>query len=218
MGNRVHCPYCGWHGFKFLPAGAAETPNRLCPRCRSLERYRMLLLLLQKEDVFKNPIRLLDLAPRECFSNYAKTIPHITYISSDLNSNNAMVWSDLTKMGMAKDSFDLVICPHVLEHISNDHDAFSELYRLLSPTGFGLLMVSISGNATFELPAALPEDNDRLFGQFDHVRRYGMDIVVRMQTAGLKVTTLDMFEIFSPQICQYYGLYGDDRYYFRFSR
>jgi SAM-dependent methyltransferase len=216
--HKIKCPYCNWSGWKFLPAGAAHTPNRLCPRCGSLERYRMLLLYLQMYNVFDGPLHILDMAPNGCFTNYVQKIDHITYISSDLTSPTAMVWSDITRMAMADNSLDLIVCPHILEHVPDDGSAFSELGRILRPSGFGLLMVPVTGMETYEVPGSLLADNEKLYGQHDHVRRYGMDICTRMRSAGLEVEILDMFQLFGDESCRKYGLYGDDRYYFKFTK
>lgn len=218
LARNVVCPYCGWTGWKFLSAGAHLLPNRLCPRCGSLQRYRMLLLYLQQQKILEYPIRVLDLAPRDCFKNQMQKIDHVAYLSSDLDSPSSMVWSDLTRMGMGSDLFDLIVCFHVLEHIPNDHAAFSELGRILKLGGVGLLMVPIRGESTFEITGTQPKDYERLYGQHDHVRWYGMDIAERMRSAGLSVEVLDMFQVFGEEDCQRYALYGDDRYVFRFSK
>jgi len=219
LGKRVSCPCCGWQGWKFLPAGVNNASNRLCPKCGSLERFRMLLSYLgTKTEVLSNPINLLEIAPVECLGSYLQALETVNYVSSDLNSSKAMVWSDLTKMGFADGLFDLIICIHVLEHIPDDRSAFMELKRMLSPAGFGLLMVPIRGNKTLEIPDAKPKDYEKLYGQHDHVRFYGLDIVQRMVAAGLRVEVLDMFQVFDHLSCEKYGLYGDDQYIFKFSK
>jgi SAM-dependent methyltransferase len=172
----------------------------------------MVLLYLTQEGVLRKPIHILDMAPRQCLSTLLKNIDKATYISSDLNSPSAMVLSDLTGMGFKNDSFDLIICLHIMEHIFDDHAAYLELHRLLKPGGLGLLMVPLSDKTTIESATGTPEDNEKLFGQFDHVRYYGLDIEERMRSAGLEVEIIDMFTYFSEQECTRYALYGDDRF------
>lgn len=158
------------------------------------------------------------MAPKDCFRSFFQRFPNIHYVSSDLMTPGAMVFSDLTLMGMASESFDFILCMHVMEHISDDQAAFSELRRILTPKGFGLLMVPIRGDETLEIPDAKPEDHKRLYGQEDHVRWYGLDIAERMQRVGLNVRILDVFAFFGRKICLRHALYGDDRFFFRFSR
>lgn len=219
LGNRVTCCYCGWTGSRFLPAGAAHAPNRLCPRCGSLERYRSLWLYLQQQGVLQGntQIKLLDIAPRPCFRNFCRQQPHITYVSSDLNSSQAQVLSDLTQMGMTSATFDIIVCFHVLEHISDDRAAMREIHRLLKPNGYALLMVPLKGETTFEDPTIPPERYEEVYGQVDHVRICGMDYDQRMIESGLKVEKIDLFTFFSPEILRRYALYGDDRHLFRVS-
>jgi SAM-dependent methyltransferase len=218
LGDDVRCPYCGWSGTRFLPAGQSRAPNRLCPRCGSLERYRMLYLYLtQHTPLLERRTRLLDIAPKPCLTNFCRSLRNVSYVSSDLETSGAMVFSDLTRMGMASASFDIIVCMHVIEHILDDHAAFVEIGRLLKPGGAGLVMVPIDRDVTFEDPDARPDEYERLYGQHDHVRRCGMDTADRMRTAGLNVDVLDIFELLGPETCRTYALRGDDRYLFRVS-
>ena len=47
VGSGVECPICSWSGREFEPGGLAGRRNRMCPRCGSLERHRMLVLYLR---------------------------------------------------------------------------------------------------------------------------------------------------------------------------
>lgn len=219
IGNTVECCYCGWSGSRFLSAGQPPQPNRLCPGCGSLQRYRMLHLYLTKHTALLNQsTRLLDIAPKRCFSDFCRRQPTVTYISSDLQTSGASVFSDLTRMAMASQTFDIIICFHVLEHIPDDKAAYTEIGRLLKPGGFALIMVPLKGETTFEDPNAQPEDYERLYGQHDHVRICGMDTAKRIEATGLNVETIDLFGLLDSELMQRHGLYGDDRYMYRVSR
>jgi len=176
------------------------------------------LYLTQHAGLGQRPMRILDIAPRACFRAFCQTLPKTAYVSSDLMADGVMVHSDLTQMGIATASFDLITCLHVFEHIPNDKAGFAEIGRMLTPTGFAMLMVPLQGPKTFEDPTASPDTYEKLFGQHDHVRWYGMDIVERIQQCGLCVETLDMFQIFDVQTQQRHALIGEDRYFFKVSR
>ena len=212
LGNRVECPYCGWTGWRFLSAGSPRKPNRLCPGCASLERYRMLPLVIAREVDSSRPQRVLELAPKPCFTEYSKRHPTWSYVSSDLSSPSAMVLADLRKMPFDANSFDLIVCFHVLEHIVEDDLAFSEIRRILSPDGVGILCVPLRGETTQE--GAPEADWERLYGQADHVRYYGMDIETRMRAAGLNIRRIDTLSYFKEAELDRHGLRGDDRYLF----
>jgi SAM-dependent methyltransferase len=130
----------------------------------------------------------------------------------------AMIFSDLTQMGIADDTIDILTCMHVMEHVPDDHAAYKEMRRMIKPEGFALVMVPLRGETTLEEPTLSAADRVRLYGQDDHVRMYGMDIVGRMEKAGLEVEVIDIFERFSPEVLRRNALYGDDRYLFRLSK
>lgn len=193
-------------------------PNRLCPRCGSLERYRALQYYLSTVvPAGGEPTVLLDVATKQCFRDYCEAHPSIRYVSSDLMTQGAMVFSDLTQMGLASGAFDVITCLHVLEHIPADFAAFREIGRLLKPAGFAIIVVPLRGERTDEDPDAPLEERQRRFGQFDHVRYYGMDIVARMKAAGLDVEVIDLFRDLPTSVLQRHGIHGDDRYFFRVS-
>jgi SAM-dependent methyltransferase len=211
IGTSVECPYCGWTGWRFLSAGSVMAANRLCPRCGSLERYRMLPLLVPRE-LRDRPVRALEMAPKACFTNFCRRQPGWEYVSSDLASPTAMVRGDLRQMPFATDSFDLVVVFHVMEHIIEDGPALREIARMLRPDGLGVICVPLRGLVTEE---GAPESEwERVYGQADHVRIYGMDFEDRMRAAGLTVRRVDTLEYFTEQERNRYALHGDDRYLF----
>lgn len=210
-GRTVECPYCKWQGWRFLPAGQDRKPNRLCPGCGSLERYRILALVLERELERMDSVLLLELAPKHCLRAFCAARGW-SYLSSDLEQPDAMVRADLRSMPMSNDSFDAIVCMHVMEHIPDDGPAFAEIGRILKPRGFGVICVPLQGARTQE--GALRSDWERLYGQYDHVRLYGMDIVDRMRAAGLAVRTIDTLAHFDDARLTKFGLRGDDRYLF----
>ena len=95
---------------------------------------------------------------------------------------------DLTAAPLPYDSFDVIVCNHVLEHIPDDIAALREIRRMLAPGGWALLMSPILVEKTIEdLTLTDPQERLRRFGQEDHVRRYGWDYVDRIREAGLSV-------------------------------
>ena len=106
-----------------------------------------------------------------------------------------MVHADITQIPFADDSFDVILCSHVLEHVPEDRQAMRELCRVLKPDGWALLLVPISSRRaeTYEdATVVAPEDQERLFGQFDHVRIYGKDFKDRLEESGFTVRLEDL--------------------------
>jgi SAM-dependent methyltransferase len=97
---------------------------------------------------------------------------------------------DVTAIDQPSDTYDVVICNHVLEHVSDANKAFSEIKRILKPGGWAILLVPINPDVdTFEDPSITdPKERERLFGQYDHVRQFGRDYAEVLRKAGFKVT------------------------------
>jgi SAM-dependent methyltransferase len=128
-----------------------------------------------------------------------------------------MISLDITDIPYAENTFDVVLCSHVLEFIPDDHKAMSELYRILKPGGWALLLVPFDaeGSETFEdLKVFDPKERERLFGKFDHVRVYGRDFKDRLEHAGFMVREECYAQEPGPTLAQRYGLLAElDMFY-----
>ncbi len=91
-GSQVVCPFCGWSGRSFDPAGAQLRPNRACPRCQSMERHRMLYLFLREQTTFFTaPGRILEIAPRGYLPSLLPGLRDAQFVGSDLDGRRAGV-------------------------------------------------------------------------------------------------------------------------------
>jgi Methylase involved in ubiquinone/menaquinone biosynthesis len=193
LGNKVECPICGGHFRKFLPYGYGRaTDNRLCPKCLSLERHRLLWLYLkEKTDFFSAPLKVLHFAPEQPFLNRFRALKNLDYTTADLDSPIADLHIDVTDIKLPDSTYDVVICNHVLEHVSDLNSAFDEIKRILKPSGWAILLVPINPIVdTFGDPSVTdPKERERLFGQYDHVRQFGRDYADVLSKAGFVVVT-----------------------------
>jgi SAM-dependent methyltransferase len=207
-GSGVVCVLCGSEWRAFGPLGGG--PNRQCPRCFSLERHRLLWLYLERErgELFATDNRVLHIAPEQSLQKRLRALPRLDYLSGDLDSRLADVRLDVTDLSFPDASFDVVICNHVLEHVLDDRRAMSELYRVLRPGGWGVAMVpDVEKETTFEDPTAVtPEQRLALFGQADHVRRYGRDYVQRLESVGFRVSVEELEDALDPDEQRRLGL------------
>jgi len=195
---------------KFLPYGyGTQRPNVLAPGTLSLERHRLMWLYLQQEtDFFSSQKRVLHMAPEQCFLKRFKKLKH-DYITADLYSPIADVKADITDLPFNDNSFDIVFCNHVLEHIPDDTKAMQELYRVLKPGGFGIFQIpqDLSRATTFEDNSITdPKERARIFGQYDHVRVYGRDYFDKLRSIGFTVNEVDYTKKISPQLSEKYRL------------
>ena len=189
IGKSFECPICKGHFRKFLPWGRIQRKNAMCPRCNSLERHRLIFRYLQdRTDFFKSNLKILHFAPELCLQGIFKLLPNLEYISADLNDPSAKMKMDITDIRFDDNTFDCVLCSHVLEHVVDDHKAMRELYRVLKPKGWAILQVPIMSERTFEAETIKsPEQRLKYFGQEDHVRIYGLDYKNRLENAGFIV-------------------------------
>ncbi len=211
-GHRFTCPVCGRQFRKLLPYGYVTLrENALCPNCLSLERHRLLWLWLQREtDLFERRPRLLHVAPEVSLMRHFKRLYRGTkgeYVTADLESPLADLHFDIQQIPLPDHSFDAVICNHLLEHVADDRQALSELYRILRPGGWGVLLcpVDYARAETFEDNSITdPKERTRIFGQYDHRRVYGRDYVGRLRAAGFLAEEIDYAaSLKSEQRCRY---------------
>ena len=206
-GERHFCPICGSRLRRFLVLHRAY--HLWCPVCRSLQRHRLVWLLLQREwqERLRPGVRLLHLAPEPALAAHFRRLAGEGYVSGDLSAGQVMVKLDVAALPFAAASFDLLYCSHVLEHVPDDRAALVELRRVLAPDGQALLLVPITAAETEEDPTlADPVERERRFGQHDHVRRYGPDFAARMAAAGFQVRRIQTEELADPTAVRRFGL------------
>jgi ubiquinone/menaquinone biosynthesis C-methylase UbiE len=114
---------------------------------------------------------------------------------------------DITRIQYPEESFDVIYCSHVLEHVPDDRIAMREFRRVLRKDGWAVLLVPITVEKTFEDPTITdPTERLRLFGQEDCVRRYGPDYVERLREAGFDVFVTRVLDVFSEEEATRMGL------------
>jgi len=199
-------------GFKrFLPYGyEKQRPNVLSPSTLSLERHRLLWLYLQKETTFfEKELKVLHMAPEQCFLSIFKKMKNLDYTTADLYSPIVDVKADILDLPFEDELFDFVLCNHVLEHIEDDTKAMSELFRVLKPGGIGIFQIpqDLSLEQSYEdTNITSPEERAAHFGQYDHVRIYGKDYFDRLRKVGFKVNEIDYSAQLSPDLVEKYCL------------
>ena len=194
VGDQRSCPICEHRSGGFLPFGVLARPNAECPWCGSLERHRLLWMFLQhRTDLFDGRTRsMLHVAPEAVLEAHFRERIGEGYLTADLFDPRAMVRMDITDIERPDDSFDVIYCSHVLEHVSDDRKAMREMRRVLKPDGWAILLVPITDETTFEDPSVTdPKERLRVFGQEDHVRRYGRDYPDRLREAGFDVEVIE---------------------------
>ncbi len=218
-GNNVECPIDGRTYRKFLPYGRLESrPNALCPSSLSLERHRLMWLYLKnKTNFFTDKLKLLHIAPELCFIKIFENLENLEYISGDIESPLANVMMDVHDIPFDENSFDVVFCNHVMEHVEDDIKAMSEIHRVLKPGGWAIIQspVYMDLEHTIEDPSITdPLEKERIFGQNDHMRKYGRDYGDHLRKSGFKVTEDNYLHELSDEKRKRYALPGEEIIYF----
>lgn len=196
-----HCPVCGRSASRFLEFGRKRRPDAQCPHCGSLERHRLVWRYFELvTDLFDGAAkRVLHVAPEACFlAPFAHAFGG-GYVTADWSRPGAAMRMDVCAMPCADGTFDIVYCSDVLEHVVEDRRAMREFHRVLKPGGWGVLLVPVTVPETVEDPSVTdPAKRRRLFGQEDHVRRYGPDFADRLREAGFQVTCVRRGDFLEP--------------------
>lgn len=211
-GKEFFCPVCQTNLRKFIPL--YRPYHRWCPVCKSLSRHRFVWHYFNSE-YFKSEdqdLKILHIAPENAIQELLEALPNAKYISADLNEKRGMVKMDVCDIHYPDESFDLIFCSHVLEHVKDDRVALAEFRRVLSSRGKLLLMVPIMAEVTFEDPEIVePAERERVFGQLDHVRAYGKDFSQIVTQVGFNVTTFQPSDFVNSAVIRVQGLDPEDR-------
>ncbi len=197
-GHARYCPVCENFSRKFRHFGLVPREDAQCILCGALERHRFLWVYLQRRtNLFDEmPRNVLHVAAEQCYEQIFKKLFGQGYLTADLLNPRAMIKMDITNIQYADQSFDVIFCNHVLEHIQDDNQAIAEIFRVLKNDGWAILLVPLTSTKTFEDPTITnPAYRREAFGQKDHVRRYGPDYVDRLRKAGFQVEITEVIDL-----------------------
>ncbi len=216
-GPGFYCQICEESISRFRPFGDPRRENAWCPLCGSLDRHRQAWLFLKKRSELQegNDRALLHVAPEPIMERRFRNIPGLNYLSIDLYDPRAMLRASLTDIPRQDKTFSAFYCSHVLEHIPDDRGAISELFRILRPGGIGIVQVPLRQGETLEDPTVVsPEERLKKFGQKDHVRLYGDDLLARLEEAGFDVDFITPEQLVDEMDRKRLGLAGDPGLFF----
>lgn len=212
-GKKYTDPIDGKSFKMFLPYGYGNQRNNvLSPSTLSLERHRLLWLYLQNETNFftsEEKLKVLHFAPEQEFYKRFKKQSNLDYTTTDLLSPLADVKADICNLPFEDNSYDIIFCNHVLEHIPDDTKAMQELYRVMKPRGWGIFQIpqDLNREKTFEDNSITDKkERAKIFGQYDHVRVYGRDYFDKLRCIGFKVDEVDYTKNLHPEEVEKYCL------------
>ncbi len=204
MTNTYHCPCCDrdvrfrkgfffWNWTIFDVTRYRKGPqNVICPVCGSLPRHRIIAAWCGEHWNMLKGKRILLFAPERCMVRYLRR-NGIPFVTADLY-HRADLKLDIQDTGLEKESYDLIFCNHVLEHVDDLRAAIRELYRITSLQGVLICSfpIDLSLAETREKDRPLTRrEHIRMFGQYDHNRLFGRDSQAILAEAGYDVETID---------------------------
>ena len=212
-GTKFTDPIDGKSFKMFLPYGYQNQRNNvLSPSTLSLERHRLLWLYLQNKTDFFTSVekkKVLHFAPEQAFYKRFRNQKNLEYTTTDLLSPLADVKADICNLPFKDNQYDIILCNHVLEHIPDDTKAMQELYRVLKPGGMAILQIpqDLTRTTTYSNNAITNQkERAKIFGQYDHVRIYGLDYFDKLRSIGFTVHEVDYTNQISEELVTKYGL------------
>jgi hypothetical protein len=212
-GDKVECPVCEKSFRKFLSYGSdvAHRDNILCPYDLTLERHRAMWLYLKNHTDFftKKDLKVMHIAPEQCFHSLFKKQKNLDYTTGDLMSPIADLHFDLHDIPLEDNQYEVIFCNHVMEHVKDDLKCMQELHRILKSGGWGIMQVPIdaSRNSTYEdWSITDPKEREKHFWQYDHVRLYGLNYPKRLKEAGFKVDIIDFSKELPTEVFERYRI------------
>ncbi|HDR5116798.1 TPA: methyltransferase domain-containing protein, partial [Bacillus anthracis] len=225
-----YCQYCNQGFGEFSPWPAHydflkyqfEMWNKytgICPVCYSMDRERLYRAYIETEtDLLSENYTMLHIAPEVKVREWLNQYKNITYVCGDLEPKDSVMEEiDITRIAYENNTFDVILCSHVLEHIIDDEKAMRELYRVLKPNGWGIIQVPIVMNVDYIIEnksIVSPILRKIAFGQEDHVRIYNRSgFIQRLTDAGFKVELYNIAEKQGMKIARKFGLSKTDMLY-----
>ena len=185
--NNFYCNVCNKKTpyFPHKPNKTNISYYSRCPNCDSRKRHRGLMQIYKNElKQFDQKTKILHFAPEQVFydllSDYA-------YTTTDKYMAGVDLKLDLDNMdNKYYNSFDLILCNHVLEHIRDDEKALSSICNLLKSNGKFIL--SIPGD--WEMDKTVEYEEVDWNG---HYRNYGLDIINKLKNHFDEVKSIDTY-------------------------
>lgn len=199
------CLGCGWKGWRFLPdwGSSGVVWDTLCPKCGAFSRYHLYFWWFK--NCFKvsgGVVQVLEIAPKPCSIRFFQyNDERVSYLSVDLSSALAMQLHDITNLGLKSNSFDLVLCSHVLEHVMDDVQGMREISRVMRSGGVAILQVPVDWMLDRSIEYGCPRVSED-----DHLRTYGRDFMARSQTAGFRTELFDIARYVENEALSKHGI------------
>jgi SAM-dependent methyltransferase len=206
--------------------GPYGIPPRLgkCPHCGSKPQHRELAFFVRKhlKDNLKEGAKVLEVGPAPAqLAHFARPefIGPARYTAVDVRrpaqdlAGARFLEMDVTRLTFSDQSFELILCNHVLSFIRSDFQAMSQIHRCLKSDGVALMNADIHLTKTRKFSEAAQED-PVLFTEDFRIENgtewvYGEDYFERLEAAGFFHRRLPVRSFAAPAEIQEHGFRAD---------
>jgi len=167
--NQFYCNLCKLESPYFLHKSNNHRIlyHSICPNCNSRKRHRGLYETYKYVLVEFNSPKILHFAPEPIFYTLFDSFE---YLTADLELTDVDLQLDIENIDYFSDSFDLILCNHVLEHVSDDNKAIKEIFRILKSIGIAIITVPGNWDRKKTIEYDCPDGNG-------HYRDYGLNFL-----------------------------------------
>ncbi|MFM8531029.1 MAG: class I SAM-dependent methyltransferase [Ilumatobacteraceae bacterium] len=158
-----------------------------CPRCGSIARDRFLMHCFTERTAIHGRLRVLETSPRmgDGYRRMMGRFFDYTASDYDLSAHEGDIQIDLQAIALPDASIDILLTPHVLEHVPDTGRALHEIHRILRPGGRMYLQVPLlHGTTAVPTTPEFHADNTPVFFNF------GWDLLASLHRAGFTTLAL----------------------------
>ena len=128
--------------------------------------------------------QILDFAPEPVFYDLFQPFE---YSTADLELTDIDLQLNIEAIDYDSNSFDLILCNHVLEHVLDDNNALRELHRILKPLGTVIITVPGDWMRRQTIEYDHPDSNG-------HYRDYGLNFIDLLNEIFFTIESIDLFK------------------------
>ena len=186
--------------------------KHVCPACHCNDRDRHLWLYIEAANLLADAseMRILHVAPEATLEPKIVALAPLEYVAGDLvpqHERHRRI--DVEALEFDDGHFDLIICNHVLEHVDFLARALAEFCRCLRPGGHLIAQTPYSPilRRSIETTTSEPESfATYYYGQNDHARLYGLDLIDEFHAAGFVGEPLEHTTLLGDLDAEAYGV------------
>ena len=132
----------------------------------------------------------------------------------DLGKTIKLMYGDSEDLPFENDSFDAVTVGFGVRNFENLNKGLEEIKRVMKKGGLGIVQVPfydpIPEKTIEDKTVVSKKEREKLYGQSDHVRKYGKEYKGRLESTGLHVKVIKPNKFLNKSEIRGYGIIEDE--------